>query len=256
MAVSANTLFHFTAKESLKSILTSQGFFAQYSEEHFESILPNSSIYRIALIPLISFCDLTITQLARDSVHTMDFGNYGIGLTKKWGIEKAVSPVVYVHENSQPSAQLYNLIKLFRKYSKEHEAENIISQARRELVDSFKFIKPYQGRWQKGKLIPTDKQDIVYYNEREWRFCPPLSQSKVLSGISKSGNKLKRATLNFSLRKRILRFNAVDIKFIIIKEKKEIDEFIISIKDMKITTKEKNELITKIITFQEINEDY
>ena len=123
MAVSANTLFHFTAKESLKAILNSQGFFAQYSEEHFENILPENSIYRITLIPLISFCDLTIIQLSRDSVHTNDFGNYGIGLTKKWGIIKRVSPVVYVHKNSQPSTQLYNLIKLFRSFNKENKAE-------------------------------------------------------------------------------------------------------------------------------------
>jgi hypothetical protein len=255
MAVSANTLFHFTAKESLKGILNSQGFFAQYSEEHFEDILPETSIYRITLIPLISFCDLTIMQLTHDSVHTTDFGNYGIGLTKKWGIEKKVSPVIYVHENSQPSTQLYNLIKLFRKYGKEHEAEKIISQARKKLVDSFKFIKPYQGRWQKGKVIPKERKDIIYYNEREWRYCPPLTQSKVLSGIKRIA-KTSQVSLNNDLKKKLIRFTSEDIKFIIIKEKNEIDEFIKAINTMNITPKEKNELITKIITFQEINEDY
>src|SRR6185436_5692429 len=162
MAVSANTLFHFTKKESLKAILNSKGFFAQYSEEHFENFLPEKSIYRVTLVPLISFCDLTIMQLARDSVHTEDFGNYGIGLTKTWGIKKKVSPVIYVHENSQPSTQLYNLIKLFRKYDKEHEADETISKARRELIDFFKFIKPYQGRWQKGIELDKDKPDIAY----------------------------------------------------------------------------------------------
>lgn len=255
MAISANTLFHFTAKESLKGILNSQGFFAQYSEEHFEDILPETSIYRITLIPLISFCDLTIMQLTRDSVHTTDFGNYGIGLTKKWGIKKRVSPVIYVHEHSQPSTQLYNLIKLFRKYIKEHKAEEVISQARRELIDSFKFIKPYQGRWQKGKEIPKEREDIVYYNEREWRYCPSLPQSKVLSGIKRISKKLQ-ISLNNGLKKKLIRFTPEDIKFIIIKEKNEIDEFIKAINIMDITPKEKNELITKIITFQEINEDY
>lgn len=255
MAVSANTLFHFTAKESLKAILSSQGFFAQYSEEHFEDILPETSIYRITLIPLVSFCDLTIMQLTRDSVHTTNFGNYGIGLTKKWGIKRRVSPVVYVHKNSQPSTQLYNLIKLFRKFDKEHEAEEIISQARRELIDSFKFIKPYQGRWQKGKEISREKEDIVYYNEREWRYCPSLAKSKVLSGIKPVAKKIQ-ANLNNGLKKKLIRFTPEDIKFIIVNQKNEIDEFIKTINSMSITKKEKNELITKIITFQEINEDY
>ncbi|MBK6482331.1 MAG: hypothetical protein IPG01_04160 [Chitinophagaceae bacterium] len=255
MAVSANTLFHFTAKESLKGILSSQGFFAQYSEEHFEDILPESSIYRVSLIPLVSFCDLTIIQLSRESIHTTDFGNYGIGLTKNWGIKMRVSPVVYVHENSQPSSQLYNLIKLFRRYDEEHEAEEIISQARRELVDSFKFIKPYKGRWQKGKEILSTNDDVIYYNEREWRYCPPLQESKVVSGVTAIARK-RQVRLNRALKKKLIHFNPNDVKFIIIKEKSEIDEFIKIILAMDINKKQINELITKIITFQEINEDY
>jgi hypothetical protein len=255
MAVSANTLFHFTNSNSLKNILASQGLFPQYSDEHFEDILPENSIYRVTYIPLISFCDLTIIQLSRDSVHTQVFGDYGIGLTKKWGIERKVSPVIYVHKNSQPSNQLYNLIKLFRKYDKTHEAEETISTARRELVDSFKFIKPYQGRWQKGKIIEEGENDIVYYNEREWRYCPLLSQYKVLSGV-KISNKKEKDVLNKSLKNKMVKFNVDDIKYIIIKKKNEIEEFVTVIDKMKLNQKQKNELITKIITFEEINEDY
>lgn len=255
MAVSANTLFHFTAKESLKSILGSQGFFAQYSEEHFENILPETSIYRVTLIPLISFCDLTITQLARDSVHTIDFGNYGIGLTKKWGIKKKVSPVVYVHENSLPSKQLYELRTLFRDFPKEVKTSKIGKELAKKLLDSFKYIKPYSGRWQKGRKIAEDQEDIVYYNEREWRYCPPIKQSKVLAGIKPIAKKIQ-VNLNNSLKNKLIRFSTDDIKFIIIKEKSEIDEFIKTIQGMEINSKQKNELITKIITFQEINEDY
>jgi len=100
MAVSANTLFHFTSIKGLTGILSSSGFYCQYSDEHFENILPSKSHYRFTYIPMISFCDLTIMQLSNDSVHRKNFGEFGIGLTKEWGIRNGVSPVMYVHRES------------------------------------------------------------------------------------------------------------------------------------------------------------
>lgn len=117
MAVSANTLFHFTGIESLKKIILSQGFYCQYSDEYFEGILPETNPLWSAYIPMISFCDLTIAQLSNNSNHTENFGKYGIGLTKEWGINNRVSPVIYVHENSRPTSQLTDLIELFKSFS-------------------------------------------------------------------------------------------------------------------------------------------
>lgn len=111
MAISANTLFHFTKSRYLKSILLSQGLYAQYSDEHFEGIFPDKSIFRFDYIPMISFCDLTIMQLTGDSNHRENFGEYGIGLTKKWGIKNKVSPVTYVHKESPSTSQLYQFLK-------------------------------------------------------------------------------------------------------------------------------------------------
>ena len=68
--------------------------------------------------------------------------------------------------------------------------------------------------------------------------------------------KSRQSKLNNALKKKLIQFSTEDIKFIIIKEKREIDEFIKTINRMNIDKKEMNELITKIITFQEINEDY
>lgn len=85
------------------------GFYVQYSEEHFENIVGEHSKFKMVYTPMISFCDLTVMQLSKDSDHLENFGKYGIGLTKDWGIEKRVSPVIYAHEKSQPTAQLYNL---------------------------------------------------------------------------------------------------------------------------------------------------
>ncbi len=257
MGVSANTLFHFTSKESLQKIIASQCFFAQYSSENFETILPENSIFKKTFIPLTSFCDLTIIQLARDSNHTKNFGRYGIGLNKKWGIENNVSPVVYVHKNSQPSNQVTALINLFNTYPRNSHTHKIIRDTRRELIEFFKYIKPYQGRYHKGKRILAKQKEIIYYDEREWRYCPSNPIFQVLSSEQEDVENLKDF-LNGRLKNpdEILRFNSGAIKYIVINKKKEISEFVDVVDKLNLTESEKNQLITKIITIEEINEDF
>ena len=252
MAVSANTLFHFTSLNSLKGILTSQGFFCLYSDEHFENILPPKSNYRFTYIPMISFCDLTISQLYNDSEHRKNFGEYGIGLTKEWGIKNRVSPVMYVHKKSQPTKQLQELIKVLKGFSEGSTDYTSILEIEKELVDSFKYIKPYKGNWHKGKKNAT----IIYYNEREWRYCPLLKDHAVLSALLE-GNKQFKDRTNIKLKENLIAFAPEDIKFIIIKNKSDVKEFVKVIRnDMKISIDQQNELLTKIITQKEIKEDY
>ena len=255
MAVSANTLFHFTKRKNLKSILSSKGFYIQYCDEHFNEIISSKRKFQFAYIPMISFCDLTVMQLARDSKHRLDFGNYGIGLTKEWGKENRVSPVIYAHEKSQPTSQLFNIDLYLETFSKKIKGSKKILGVRKELVDLIKFIKPYQGRWHKGKPISKKRDDIIYYDQREWRYCPLLDDYKVLLGDTKY-NLEKKEKLNVELTKSLIHFNLEQIKFIVIKKKDELNEFTKEIKKMNLNSEAENQLITKIISFQEIEEDY
>ena len=257
MAVSANTLFHFTQLEGLEGILSSRGFYCQYSDEHFEHILPVGNHYNFAYIPMISFCDLTITQLSKDSLHTEHFGSYGIGLTKEWGIKNKISPVLYVHKESRPTNQLTELIEKLKSLPKEEGEKFIFTQASElidELVDSFKFIKPYKGKWQKGE-IKGEEDSIVYYNEREWRYCPSMDEYRVLSANIED-NKDEKSKLNQKMKDRIIKFQADDIKFIIINNKEDIPKIVGVIQSLDIDENQKNGMITKIRTFEEIKEDY
>ena len=139
--------------------------------------------------------------------------------------------------------------------SKKIKGSKKILGVRKELVDLIKFIKPYQGRWQHGNPIPKDHEDIIYYNEREWRYCPLLDDYKVLLGDTRY-NKKKKEELNEELKKELLNFNLEQIKFIVINRKAELDEFIKEIKNLNLDPEPENRLITKIISFQAIEEDY
>jgi hypothetical protein len=258
MAVSANTLFHFTKLKGLEGILSSKGFYCQYSDEHFENILPQKNPYRSTYIPMISFCDLTITQLSKDSVHTEYFGSYGIGLTKEWGIKNRISPVMYVHRRSQAARQFPELGKVVSQMSKDFQRKGgdyiTFSKIDSELVDSLKYIKPYKGHWHKGKI--KKGKPVIYYNEREWRYCPLLKELAVLSAVIKD-NKEEKVKLNRTLKENLVTFTPKDIKFILIKNKKDIPAITKVIREkMNILSVEMDELATKIITFEEIKEDF
>src|SRR3989338_11108663 len=97
MAVSANTLFHFTEKDTLKQILLND-FYPKYSKEDLSNATPENSIYKVAYTPMVCFCDLIFSQIKK---HIEFYGSYGIGLRKdNWGRKKGISPIVYVPEKS------------------------------------------------------------------------------------------------------------------------------------------------------------
>lgn len=253
MAISANTLFHFTKLEGLKGILSSRGFYCQYSAEHFENILPSKSLHRFAYIPMTSFCDLTIMQLANDLVHRNNFGDFGIGLTKEWGIRMGVSPVMYVHKESQQTKRIFRLLNRIKVYRKKAGQNVAIDEIEQEMIDSFKYIKPYTGNWQKGR---RRKKKITYYNEREWRYSPMMKEYNVLSGVIKD-NKKQVEEINRKLRSRLVLFDVKDVKFIIVKGKIENPVISEAIRNIpKLSKKEMDLLITKIISFEEIYEDF
>jgi len=128
-----------------------------------------------------------------------------------------------------------------------------IDGIQQEMIDSFKYIKPYIGNWQKGKRV---RNKIIFYNEREWRYSPLLKQHAVLSGVFKENrNEVKK--INNELKKNVIKFEVKDVKFIVIRNKKNIPVIAKVINEIpEISDTQKNELITKIITFEEIREDF
>jgi len=63
-------------------------------------------------------------------------------------------------------------------------------------------------------------------------------------------DKLKRETDNY------LKFNIDVIKYIVLKTKNDISDFIKAIDNMKLHSEERDDLIRKIITFKELEDDF
>lgn len=247
MAISANTLFHFTKEESLISILKSQSFIPSYCRERFKGVIPSGSYYAKCLIPMVSFCDLTLTQVGVK--HVRQFGKFGIGLKKEWGESRKVSPVLYVHNNSNSAHQINSVFNEVKKLNKGFQTRYV--NLNEEMLRLFMFLKPYRSYYQKDR---KQKKYITHYNEKEWRYVPNSNELKIIPfGDSEGIDHMRRLIKNSSEN---LFFNYSDIKYLIVDSDKSIDDFVKEIRKLKTTPASKNQLITKIITLNEIDEDF
>jgi Putative abortive phage resistance protein AbiGi, antitoxin len=199
MSVSTNQLFHFTDKDSLINILTNN-FIPHYSLERLFS-----GKLELA-IPMVSFCDIPLTQTAE---HISEYGDYAIGLSKEWGIKNKLNPVFYYCDNSILNNSIeYSLNDIFIYANKNgglqaHELYKV-----KTFLNYWYYSKPYEGsNWDKiEKEFKTNKR--ILYNEREWRYIPEESESAEVNFIFKKTfiNDHKILNLNSKMKEKKLFF--------------------------------------------------
>lgn len=122
MAISSNSIIHYTdSLENIESIL-SEGFRIKYCAERLFGETTNS----YAAHPMVSFCDIPLSQSHK---HFKSYGNYGIGLSKEWAKEKGINPVLYIDENSSIS-------KTFGKFliERRDKETNLTKEQRRGIL--------------------------------------------------------------------------------------------------------------------------
>lgn len=251
-AVSANTLFHFTGGlNAIRGILRG-GFYPSYHREVLQDILRSKSEYGVSYIPMVCFCDIPLTRIKK---HIEEYGSYGIGLTKRWGLKQKISPIIYVDRDSKTVSHIKKLTKnltvLDKTYKKKLKIattldktvldfENVMS----ELIHIYKYIKPYK------------RGSTIFYDEREWRYVPYDNQFPVLW----DGKFKRRFKLNGLLRKEgPLTFFPDEINYIIVKRNDEIPKMVDIINrlpDKPYRKSIKKILSTKIITTQQLDMDF
>jgi phosphopantetheinyl transferase (holo-ACP synthase) len=249
MAVSANTLFHFTSKESLQKILTN-GFKPQYSLEDLSNFTPELSIYKKSYIPMVCFCDLIFSQIKN---HMEFYGEYGIGLRKdRWGVLNGISPINYIPDGSIFAGHIQSISNEIG-ISIKRKSERIA--IRTELKNIYKYLKPLNGK--AYNRVAKRTQSKAFYDEREWRFVP--RELPVLSAKKVDAAEIKIHNSNMDV-KNYLHFIASDVKYIIVKHESEIPYFVRFIEDdlSGINRGSKDDLrllATKLISAEQITED-
>jgi hypothetical protein len=246
MAISTNTIIHYTdTLEKLKSIII-EGFAIKYCAEKLDI---ENDLGSYAAHPMISFCDIPLTQ---SSKHFDAYGRYEIGLTKDWAIRMGVNPVLYLEKKSSVSKTIGNLLEERRKvncYLREDQREDILRIKC--------FSKNYSGHLKRNKI---DDKNYRFYDEREWRLVPELEK---LNGahfsVSLSNYKSDKDKYNDKLKDLRFEFEPKDISYIIVDKTTEIPSVINLLRleyADKCTAQNLDILFSKICSTQQIKDNY
>ena len=269
--LSSATLFHFTRNlETLKMILAS-GFKPSYSSED----LMMFGVSECPGIPMVSFCDIPLSQARRQ---VADYGRYAIGLDKKWGMAKNVSPVHYIYEASICARVIRNVYDSLPKEAFYADCTCMKFDTRTAI---FFYGKPYRGHLRKkdsftGEII--DKGEVTFYDEREWRYVPFADQTikgmdKIPPGVRTmlsekeyaSADALSHAINSLQTHYK-LTFGAEDARYLIVDTEQDIPELVDFIDGVRgdwentelgsCTESEKKRLTTRLISMAQIERDF
>lgn len=242
------------------------------------------------IVPMICFCDIRLETITRFS----NYGRYGIGLTKEWGIKNKLNPVFYLEKNSTladslvstmyrslPSV-LSNQLKIngliqniavlkklgptispmqawdLKKFTLELQALGDEASALEHFIYSLYYTKHYES-----DLVRENRtiKNYRFYDEREWRYMPQFKCAVCELRRTEEEYQKWRAT---SEKKPVLKdislgFDFSDIMHIIVEKESEVKEIIALIKDLegsRCDPQWKDLMLTKITSFEKIENDY
>lgn len=164
---SANELFHFTNKyDSIKSILNDK-FKPFFCVEDISYMYEKKS-NMIFAYPMVCFCDIPLGRIA---LHKYNYGDYGVGLTKDWGIKNNFTIVNYSFPESLKSVSFRLLVNYYSEkcIGLNHEDSSKFKNSLNLLLMT---SKPYEGKVFYKTNRSWSENKIRFYNEREWRFIP------------------------------------------------------------------------------------
>jgi len=245
MAISTNSIIHYTGSFKVLASILKEGFRLKYCLEILHIGNTNSE----AVHPMISFCDIPLSDSTQ---HFAAYGKYGIGLSKEWAIRNGVNPVIYIDRNSLFASCIEELIIERRK-----KDTNLSPKQKKEILKIKSYAKNYSGPLKRKSI---DTQNYRFYDEREWRLVP---SDDVLHGasfsISSGLYKEKKALYDEKISGIRITFSANDISYIIVKDTNQIPKmtnYIRSTYSKNCTADELDILLSKICSTEQIIADY
>lgn len=250
MGLSPNILFHFTkSKTGLHGILK-ETFKLSYARER---IYGQSSSREFA-IPMVSFCDLRISEL---KTHMLKYGRFGIGLTKQWATTKGLNPVFYVDSSSHFTENFFEGINsVFDTIDLPHEVDSSsLVEAYSKLLNTYRYMKNYQGDLKRGKKLIKDYR---FADEREWRYVPPFSETNSLYAfVPAKKMQTKSDKIMYNKKIKDLRFEPDDIQYLVVKDENDIIPLLTHLKTVKLRFDDATirRLSSRILTSKQIIDD-
>jgi len=246
MAVSTNSVIHYTKTlENIKGILTS-GFKLKYCVEGIN--FHNESNFNIAFA-MVCFCDIPLSEIKE---HLDSYGYYGIGLSKQWAKRKKLNPVLYIESNSNIAESINRQVTEILSSKTKLSFKWLDS-----LFETFAYLKNYDGELYRGD---QRIENYKFYNEREWRYVPNISELNGLPFDVRADDYLEnKDEYNSKLKDIYLKFEPSDISYILVKKEEEIIDVIKHLRAIysdKCTATQLETLLTRIVSIESIINDF
>lgn len=174
---------------------------------------------------MISFSDIPLSELKN---HLTSYGHYGLGLTKEWARENGLNPILYLDHSS------YFIDSLFSMHDKVADNYNYYKGVDDLLFLTYSILR--NSKNYEGKLERTNVkiENYRFSDEREWRYIPKDIDLQKYQGeffIPAHIYTRKKSFYNIPIQSIRVKLKAKHIKYIIIKDDKEIRTTIDFIKD-------------------------
>lgn len=176
-----NHIFHYTKTFDRLHMILKEGFAPSYCEENITNLT--------YLIPMVSYCNISIREVDL----YMRYGYYGIGMSVEWAVNRGISPVIYIHENSpfnnlhrnvnevllwdMVSKQMADAQKQFEEAVDRGDENNfapVTNEDYGKLLMEINQITVPALQFFKNWKVDYDGHEIITYQEREWRYVPAL----------------------------------------------------------------------------------
>lgn len=242
MKPKSDNLFHFTRNiDNLKSILLN-GFMPRYCREDVEWYMGSCpKRFKFMAYPIVCFCDIPISRILK---HTASFGEYGLGMSKKWGISKGLTPVIYVTKKSAVP-RVTNYLARNITYN---ETDKELEEKANVLWHLIALTKPITGKVKKDNGI----FDVDFYQENEWRYVP--SEKWPILFDNEFGEKKDASNIKLECQK--ITFIAKEVEYIFVKNNQEILEMFDFIHEKLHMSKDNKKILsTKIISLETLRRD-
>jgi hypothetical protein len=165
---------------------------------------------------MTSFCDIPLSRVAE---HTEAYGNYGLGLTKEWGLDHGLTPVLYGAAKSVvPKVANF----LFRSHEIALSGSTVEARTQSEdaLVSMLSLTKPLAGRMhRRGLEIEKD-----FLQESEWRYVPNLGSDRI---VLEDKFHRERSTLDSQAAEHPLTFSAADLRYVFVSREDEVVQMLV-----------------------------
>lgn len=272
--ITANALFNFMKEYSfLEKAILNMAIYPRYYPEDvsYLKLKYNSKDLTEWYIPMTCFCDIPLHQISYhaegDSISSNDkgYGKFSIAFHKEFGIRKGMQPIHYLNADSIHVKDLTAAMNLL--INQEVGDLDVNTFLTNFIFEYIRIIKPYAGKMKRrdkdNKIIEITKN---FQDEHEWRYIPKLNPKELpLMLIDEDEilveevNKIYTDSIPMT-KSGVLDFCVEDVRYIFVdnvQNRENLVNFIRSKqKGKRLSRIEKDILISKIMVYDELKEDW